>query len=107
MRFFRYLIFVAVLVFSIQAMALGLDAAKQQGLVGEQPSGYLGVVKATPKAVQLASEINKKRRQAYQRIAGKNGITVDQVERLAGQKAIKKTESGDYIKTPNGQWVKK
>lgn len=107
MRLIRYLLFVAALLFSVQALALNLGAAKHQGLVGEQPDGYLGVVKATPEAVELASDVNEKRRQAYQRIARENGITLDQVARLAGQKAIEKTEAGEYVKTPTGQWIKK
>lgn len=107
MRLIRYMLFVAVLLFSVPALALDLDAAKHQGLVGEQPNGYLGVVKATPEAVELTSDINEKRRQAYQRIARENGITLDQVARIAGQKAIEKTDAGDYVKAPTGQWLKK
>lgn len=107
MRLIRYAPLMLVLVFSLQALALNLDTAKRRGLIGEQPNGYLGVVKATPDAVELVSEVNKKRRRAYERIAEKNGITVEQVERLAGQKAIEKTVGGHYIKTPSGQWVRK
>lgn len=107
MRLMHYTLLVMALVFSVQALALDLDTAKHQGLVGEQPNGYLGVVKPTPAAVELVSETNKKRRRAYERIAGENGITVEQVERLAGQKAVQKTLGGNYIKAPSGQWVRK
>lgn len=107
MRLINYALFALILVFSMQACALSLDAAKSQGLVGEQPNGYLGIVQATPEVVQLVSEVNKKRRRAYERIAEQNGITVEQVELLAGRKAIKKTKAGYYIKTPSGEWVKK
>lgn len=107
MKLIRHLLFAVTLVFAGAAFALDLDSAKTQGLVGEQPNGYLGVVKATPEAVELASEINEKRRQAYLRIARENGISLEQVANLAGQKAIEKTPSGEYIKTPNGQWVTK
>lgn len=107
MRLIHRALFTMALVFSVQALALDLNTAKRQGLVGEQPNGYLGVVKATPAAVELVSEINKKRRQAYERIAKKNGISVEQVEGLGGQKAIKKTLGGNYLKTPSGQWVRK
>lgn len=89
------------------AFALDLDGAKAQGLVGEQPDGYLGVVKASPDAVGLAADINAKRRAAYEGIAKKNGATLDQVAGLAGQKAIEKTTPGHYVKSPEGQWVKK
>ena len=57
--------------------------------------------------MELAADINQKRRAAYERIAKQNGITLEQVARLAGQKAIDKTEAGQYVKTPGGQWVEK
>jgi hypothetical protein len=98
---------VLLLACSALTMALDLDSAKSQGLVGEQPNGFLGVVKATQDAVALAGDINAKRRAAYEAIAKKNGTTLDQVAVLAGQKAIEKTAPGSYVKTPDGQWVKK
>ncbi|MTI52826.1 MAG: DUF1318 domain-containing protein [Alcanivorax sp.] len=107
MTFIRHLLFAVTLVFAGAAFALDLDSAKSQGLVGEQPNGYLGVVKATSEAVELVSDVNEKRRQAYQRIARENGISLEQVANLAGQKAIEKTPSGEYVKTPTGQWVTK
>lgn len=107
MHLIYYALLVLVLAFSLQALALDLDTAKRQGLIGEQPNGYLGVVKATPATVELVSQVNKKRRQAYEHIAEENGIAVEQVERLAGQKAIKKTLGGNYLKAPSGQWVRK
>lgn len=87
--------------------ALDLEQAKAQGLVGEQPDGYLGVVKATPEVVALVADINKKRRAAYEDIARKNGITVEQVAVLAGEKAIARTAQGSFIRTPDGRWIRK
>ncbi|MAX54824.1 MAG: hypothetical protein CL537_04825 [Alcanivoracaceae bacterium] len=107
MKTVKMLIAMIALLASMAAYALDLDGAKGQGLGGEQPDGYLGVVKATPQAVELVSDINAKRRDAYERIARQNGITLDQVARLAGQKAIEKTAEGHYVKTPGGQWVTK
>lgn len=107
MKMITRLTAVLLLVSSTLAMALDIDSAKSQGLVGEQPNGFLGVVKATSDAVQLAAEINTKRRAAYEAIAKKNGATLDQVAILAGQKAIEKTAPGAYIQTPDGQWIKK
>lgn len=97
----------AALMLPLAAFAMTLDQAKSQGLLGEQPDGFLGVVKATPDAVALAQEVNQKRRDAYLSIARKNGISLEQVAALAGQKAIERTAKGEYIKTPEGQWVKK
>ena len=107
MKIIKVALMVTALTMAGSAFALELDQAKTQGLVGEQPNGYLGVVKATPEAVQLVSEVNEKRRQAYERIARQNGITLEQVANLAGQKAIGKTAGGEYVKTPDGQWIKK
>jgi uncharacterized protein len=98
---------ILLLGFSSLALGLDLDTAKAQGLVGEQPNGYLGVVQATPAAVELTANINAQRRAAYERIARENGIPVDQVATLAGQKAIERTAQGSYVRTPGGQWIRK
>lgn len=105
----RFKGFLAVLFLSISplVMALDLDGAKAQGLVGEQPDGYLGVVQATPEAVALAADINAKRKAAYEEIARKNGATLAQVAAMTGEKVIAKAAPGTFIKTPQGQWQKK
>lgn len=89
------------------AWALSLDDAKKQGLVGEQPNGYLGAVSATPDVQALVSDINNQRKEEYKNIAQKNGTTIAAVEALAGEKAIAKTSPGNYIRSSNGAWTKK
>ena len=76
-RFSKLGAFFLVLCLALPAAAMGLqeaknqlDTAKQQGLVGETPTGYLDV------------------------------------ETVAGQKALERTPSGQYI-LKDGQWVKK
>ncbi|WP_419149023.1 YdbL family protein [Pseudoalteromonas 'SMAR'] len=91
---------------SFAALAMSLDSAKSQGLVGETMSGYLGVVKASPEVQQLVDEVNAKRKEKYQQLAKQNGITLAQVEALAAKKAYTKTQAGHYIQV-NGRWVKK
>lgn len=88
-----------------EAMA-SLDSAKENGLLGEQPNGYLGVVKAEGQAAEIARLINAARRAEYQRLARENGITLDDVEAIAGQKAIERTPPGQYIQL-NGKWLRK
>lgn len=88
-----------------QAMS-ALGAAKTQGLVGEQPNGYLGVVGSSAQAKEIADLINKARKAEYQKLAAKNGIQLADVEAIAGQKAIEKTDPGQFIYL-NGQWQKK
>ena len=89
--------------------ALTLDQAKAQGLLGEMPNGYLGLVRASasPEAKALMKDINRKRRQKYQEISRKNGTKLGAVEALAGKTVLKKTKPGHYIKSPSGNWMKK
>lgn len=95
------------LLLSFSAFALGLSEAKEQGLVGEQMNGLLGVVEVSAQASQLVNDINAKRLVKYKQIAEKNAMTVEQVSILAGEKTIKKTPAGQYIKNASGQWVVK
>jgi uncharacterized protein YdbL (DUF1318 family) len=95
-----------VLAMDLQQAMSALGAAKAQGLVGELPNGYLGVVSATGEAQQIAELINKARKAEYQKLAAKNGIQLADVEAIAGQKAIEKTEAGLFIQL-NGKWQKK
>lgn len=91
------------------AFGISLDEAKQQGLLGERLDGYLGIAKpsASPDTVSLMKDINNKRREVYKGIAAKNGTVLSAVEALAGQKAIEKTPSGQFIMQPNGTWTPK
>ena len=89
------------------AYAVSLEEAKSKGLVGEKPNGYLGTVSpAGPDVHALTTEVNQKRREAYQDIARRNGTQLEAVEALAGQKAIQNTKPGHYVEGPGG-WTKK
>ena len=105
--------FVLALAIAIPALAMGLeeakqklDTAKQQGLVGETPTGYLDVVRAEGNAREVADAINNARREEYTRIAEKHNIPVTQVETVAGKKAIEKTPAGQFVLV-GGRWIKK
>ncbi|MBS8239529.1 DUF1318 domain-containing protein [Marinobacter lipolyticus] len=105
--------FILALGMTTSALAMGLDeakqkldAVKQQGLVGETPTGYLDVVRPEAEAREVVEAINTARRDEYTRIAEKHGIPVTQVETVAGQKAVEKTPSGQFVLV-DGQWVKK
>lgn len=93
------------LLFSFSAFALELADAKEQGLVGEQRNGLLGVVEVSPQAEDLVKDINARRLVKYKQIAEENGMSLEQVLILAGEKAIKKTPAGQYIQNSSGQWV--
>ena len=81
-----------VLAMDLQQAMSALGSAKSQGLVGEQPNGYLGVVGSSAQAKEIADLINNARKAEYQKLAAKNGIQLSDVEAIAGKKAIEKTE---------------
>jgi uncharacterized protein YdbL (DUF1318 family) len=94
------------LLVALPALGLDLSEAKSSGMVGELNTGYLGAVQSSGEADKLVASINKKRKEQYQKIAKKNGISLQAVEARAGQKAVEKTSPGAYINTGSG-WQKK
>jgi uncharacterized protein YdbL (DUF1318 family) len=93
----------------LPAWSLTLEEAKSQGIVGEQPNGYLGVVRsgAAAEVQALVNDVNQKRRQMYEDIARRNSTKLEAVEMLAGKTAIDQTRPGNFVRSPSGQWVKK
>jgi uncharacterized protein YdbL (DUF1318 family) len=56
----------------------------------------------------MVNEINRRRRGSYQEIANKTpGATLASVEKLAGEKLIRRTPSGQYVESAAGKWAKK
>jgi len=112
-KLMRYFICCALLSFSLPLMAMTLQQAmsnlgdaKAQGVVGEKPDGYLGVVNNSNDAAEIVKLINEARQAQYQRLAKDNNIAIADVQAMAGQKAIEKTPSGQYIQV-NQKWAKK
>ncbi len=105
-RIIVFIVFI-VCVFGQTALAMDLQMAKKQGLVGETATGYLAPVRAPSKDIsQLVDKINGERRKLYKKIAKKNRTTLQAVEQLAGEKAIKKSRSGYYVKQ-GSSWQRK
>jgi len=108
MKTYKKILFLCVTaLFCFSVQAIDLQTAKSQGLVGEMPSGYLGVVSPSAEVKALVQEINQKRKTAYLKIAKKNQLSLAQVAEMAGKKAISKTPSGQYIQTAAGKWERK
>jgi uncharacterized protein YdbL (DUF1318 family) len=103
------LAFLLALAWSAPGRAGEIDDAKRAGLVGERFDGYLGAVEAQPSEAtqRLVTTINTQRREKYREIAANNGIALDQVERLSGQKLIQRAAAGHFVMLPDGGWTRK
>jgi uncharacterized protein YdbL (DUF1318 family) len=80
------LIFALAFILAPAAGAGTLDDYKASLQVGEQLDGYVGIVTKSPSAEinSTVADINKKRKDKYAGIAKERGITLSQVEALAG-----------------------
>ena len=106
MKSVKVLLTSLLFVLSFSVFAGQLDDAKNQGLVGEKETGYLGLVVETAESKNLVSEINAKRKAKYQQLASNNNISLAQVEMMAAKKTYSRTATGNYLWL-NGKWVKK
>lgn len=93
--------------FSHSALALTLDDARKQGLVGETLTGYLAPLKQDKETLALVKQINDARSESYQQLADSNNLPVDEVAKMAGQKLVARAQPGEYVKGLNGKWLKK
>ena len=87
-----------------------VDAAKAQGIVGEQADGFLGFVKpASDPAVKAAvDDINQGRAALYRQAAAKNRVSVEAAGASAYTQVVQaKLKPGEYYKPAGGGWVKK
>jgi len=100
----KILTLLACCLFSVSTWALDLDSAKQQGLVGEQMNGYLGLVNSShTDAAALVTEINRKRKAHYQGIANKQNTALNNIEQIAGEKLVQRSRAtGQYYQTNSG-----
>jgi uncharacterized protein YdbL (DUF1318 family) len=90
---YSFLAAIFALTLSQSAMALDLQTARAQGILAEQPDGYIRVAKNSPEAAKLASDVNTARMSEYQRISKENGQPVDVVAKIAAATIAKKLQS--------------
>lgn len=107
LKFVIIALFISIL--SQSAFSMVVSNAKAKGLVGEQANGYVGIVTPTPteEVTTMVNEVNSKRREIYSKLAQQQKLTLSAIEEIAGQRNIKKTPSGQYIKKASGSWVTK
>ena len=103
----RWLAVILAASLSWSAWALDLHEAKQQGLIGEQLNGLVGVVRGSGEVNAIANDINRKRLENYQEIARRTGTSLTVVQSRAGQLNIERTAGGHYIQLADGSWRRK
>ncbi len=89
---------------ALPALALDLQQARSQGLVGEQMSGYVAAVKPSEGVKQLVADVNARRLQEYKRISKENGQAIELVGRLAAKQIIEKLPKGSLYQDAGGKW---
>jgi uncharacterized protein YdbL (DUF1318 family) len=87
-----------------------VDAAKAQGVVGEQADGFLGFVKPSsdPALKAAVDEINQGRAALYRQAAAKNGVSVEAAGASAYTTVVQaRIKPGEFYKPAGGGWVRK
>jgi uncharacterized protein YdbL (DUF1318 family) len=86
-----------------------VDAAKAQGIVGEQGDGFLGFVKgsADPATTEAVNEINSARSETYRQTAAKTGVTPEAAGQAVAIQLQGRMPAGQYFKPLGGSWVQK
>lgn len=87
-----------------------IDAAKVQGVVGEQADGYLGFHTPSSDAALTAAvqTTNTARRAAYERSGQAAGVTAEVAgARMFGGQLLPRISSGQWYRNDRGQWVQR
>lgn len=99
-----------VAVAQTSAQKAAIDAAKAQGIVGEQADGYLGFrTSASDPVLQTAvTTTNDARREAYAVTARQAGTTPDvAAARMFESQLMPRITSGQWYRNAAGQWVQR
>ena len=109
-RFWSFLTamaFSGVIAMGTPALALDLDQARAQGMIGERADGLVGAVTNTADVAALVSTVNAARMEDYRKIATQQGTKVDAVQAIAGGKQVEKARAnGWYYMDASGSWKK-
>ncbi|BAV63531.1 YdbL family protein [Sphingobium cloacae] len=92
-----------------RAQSGAVASAMAAGTVGEQADGYLGIAGSVGADVRAEVEsINIKRRAAYTDLAGKRGVTVQDVAAATGcQTLSNRVKQGQVYRIGGGAWQTK
>ena len=110
----RRLVCVFLMLVPLAAFALTLDEARQQGVVGEDWTGYVAAISPNPsKEVQaVVADVNDKRRAVYEQVAKQTStasdpVSADDVAKVGAPKVFDKAAPGTYLRLEGQAWKKK
>ena len=83
--------------------AQSLNDLRASGAIGERYDGY--VEARDPSARSFANQVNAKRRQEYESVAAKQGVSPDQVGRVFAGKIMSRVPRGTWFLTEQNRWV--
>ncbi|MEM8772398.1 MAG: YdbL family protein [Pseudomonadota bacterium] len=86
-----------------------VEDAKDRCIVGEEVSGYLGIVEDAAVSTELRREIrdiNQQRKSYYADLAARNGVAIDVAAKLTAEKLIADADAGECVRNENGEWIK-
>lgn len=86
-----------------------IDAAKAQGVVGEQADGYLGVrTSADPELQTAVAATNSARRRVYAASAADVGTSTEvAAARMFESQLLPRISTGQWYRNASGQWVQR
>src|SRR5690606_27307922 len=86
-----------------------VDAAKAQGVLGEQGDGFVGFVGAPSDAALQAAvtAINNGRAELYKDTAAKTGVTPEAAGQATARQLYARIPPGQFYKPLGGGWTKK
>ncbi|MBC6982921.1 YdbL family protein [Caulobacter sp. 17J80-11] len=86
-----------------------VDAAKAQGVVGEQSDGYLGFVSdgGDPALKAAVAQINAGRGQVYRDAAAKTGVSAEAAGASSFAQRFPSMPAGQYYRAADGSWKQK
>lgn len=87
-----------------------LAQARDQGIIGEQTDGYVGIVNDAAANADIRARVqslNNRRRAAFTQRASQNNQPVEQMAAAFACEAFaNQVQNGHYYRTENGQWVR-
>lgn len=87
------------------AADMDLATAKRAGLIGERSDGLVAATLPNPSAevTSLVNRTNKGRLMVYKELAAKQGIPLEEVQKIAAKKIFNQASSGEFLMI-DGQW---